>query len=62
MLLSLKLISEEKMTDMEMILKIAVLFTVRETRKVNNLVHNLDLKVGFYSAVIYRQETLIMLE
>lgn len=61
MMLSLKLISE-KTTDMEVIPKIALLFTVRETRKVNNLVNNLDFKVGFYSSVIYCQEALIMLE
>lgn len=57
MMLSLKLISE-KMTDMEVIPKMALLFTVRETRKVNNL----DFKAGFYSSVIYCQEALIMLE
>lgn len=52
MMPSLKLISEEKMTKMEVILKIAALFTVRGTRKVNDLVNNLDFKVGFYFAVM----------
>lgn len=61
MMLSLKLISE-KMTDIEVLSKIALLFPVRKRTKVNNLVNNLDFKVGFYSSVIYCQEALIMLE
>lgn len=52
MMPSLKLISEEKMTKTEVIPKFAVLFSVRRTRKVNNVVDRLDFKVGFYSAVI----------
>lgn len=51
MMNSLILISEEKMTKMEVILMIVALLTVRGIRKVNNLVNNLDFKVGFYFAV-----------
>lgn len=51
MMPSLKLTSEEKMTKMEVMLKTALLFTLRGARKVNNLVNNLDFTEGCYSAV-----------
>lgn len=60
MMPSLKLISEEKMTNMEVILKIAILFTVRGSRKGNNLVNTLDFKVWFYSALIVKKHSLCL--